>query len=190
MPRPFQIVSQSDYLIKIVDINSHTLEANWSGSALFAKARYILVQQDNGLRACVLQYSRRLHGPRHAKTCLWAYVNSESPDLSRSLIRVSSVREQNDWILQNVSTVKLIGEGGWLNWFYWYQIFTLGPSTSIVRNTYKTKHKQKETESKEGCNWRWPQCQHKNKKPWQVCLCWGFTAQSTQWGHVERGWFT
>ena len=20
-----------------------------------------------------------------------------------------------------------------------------------------------------------------------VCLCWGFTAQSTQWGHVERG---
>ena len=19
------------------------------------------------------------------------------------------------------------------------------------------------------------------------CLCWGFTAQSTQWGHVERG---
>ena len=24
----------------------------------------------------------------------------------------------------------------------------------------------------------------------QVCLCWGFTAQSTQWGHVERGQFT
>ena len=23
-----------------------------------------------------------------------------------------------------------------------------------------------------------------------VCLCWGFTAQSTQWGHVERGQFT
>ena len=22
------------------------------------------------------------------------------------------------------------------------------------------------------------------------CLCWGFTAQSTQWGHVERGQFT
>ena len=22
------------------------------------------------------------------------------------------------------------------------------------------------------------------------CLCWGFTAQSTQWGHVERGHFT
>ena len=21
-------------------------------------------------------------------------------------------------------------------------------------------------------------------------LCWGFTAQSTQWGHVERGQFT
>ena len=23
-----------------------------------------------------------------------------------------------------------------------------------------------------------------------VCLCWGFTAQSTQWGHVGRGQFT
>ena len=23
-----------------------------------------------------------------------------------------------------------------------------------------------------------------------VCLCWGFTAQSTHWGHVERGQFT
>ena len=23
-----------------------------------------------------------------------------------------------------------------------------------------------------------------------VGLCWGFTAQSTQWGHVERGQFT
>ena len=23
-----------------------------------------------------------------------------------------------------------------------------------------------------------------------LCLCWGFTAQSTQWGHVERGQFT
>ena len=23
-----------------------------------------------------------------------------------------------------------------------------------------------------------------------VCLCWGLTAQSTQWGHVERGQFT
>ena len=23
-----------------------------------------------------------------------------------------------------------------------------------------------------------------------VCLCWGFTAQSSQWGHVERGQFT
>ena len=24
----------------------------------------------------------------------------------------------------------------------------------------------------------------------RVCLCWGFTAQSTQWGHVERSQFT
>ena len=22
------------------------------------------------------------------------------------------------------------------------------------------------------------------------CLCWGFIAQSTQWGHVEHGQFT
>ena len=26
--------------------------------------------------------------------------------------------------------------------------------------------------------------------PDQEMLCWGFTAQSTQWGHVERGQFT
>ena len=26
--------------------------------------------------------------------------------------------------------------------------------------------------------------------PAYFCLCWGFTAQSTQWGHVERGQFT
>ena len=24
----------------------------------------------------------------------------------------------------------------------------------------------------------------------EICLCWGFMAQSTQWGHVERGQFT
>ena len=24
----------------------------------------------------------------------------------------------------------------------------------------------------------------------RICLCWGFTAQSTQWGHVEHGQFT
>ena len=23
-----------------------------------------------------------------------------------------------------------------------------------------------------------------------ICLCWGFTTQSTQWGHVKRGQFT
>ena len=29
------------------------------------------------------------------------------------------------------------------------------------------------------------------ERHWQLfCLCWGFTAQSTQWGHVERGQFT
>ena len=27
-------------------------------------------------------------------------------------------------------------------------------------------------------------------RTWQICLCWGFTAQSTQWGHVEHGQFT
>ena len=30
----------------------------------------------------------------------------------------------------------------------------------------------------------------KNFLPVFICLCWGFTAQSTQWGHVERGQFT
>ena len=55
MPRPFLIFSQSDYLIQIVAINSQMansadpdLLANWSGSALFAKAGYIRVQQDKG----------------------------------------------------------------------------------------------------------------------------------------------
>ena len=60
-PYLFLIFSQSDYLIWIVAINSHTMylmansadpdqlassEANWSGSTLFAKAGYIQVQQD------------------------------------------------------------------------------------------------------------------------------------------------
>ena len=33
MPHPFLIVNQSDYLIQIVDINTYTEEANWSGSS-------------------------------------------------------------------------------------------------------------------------------------------------------------
>ena len=58
MPNTFLIVSQSDNLIQIVDINSHTewqtvqiqtsSEANWYCSTLFAKAGYIWVQQDKG----------------------------------------------------------------------------------------------------------------------------------------------
>ena len=61
MPCPLLIFSQSDYLIQVVDTNSHTLyltmtnsadpdllaslEANGSGCTLFAKAGHILVQQ-------------------------------------------------------------------------------------------------------------------------------------------------
>ena len=53
MPSPFLIVSQSDFLIQIVDKISHT---EWqtvqiqisSGATLFAKAGYIWVQQDKG----------------------------------------------------------------------------------------------------------------------------------------------
>ena len=55
MPRPLLILGQWDYLIKIVDMKSRTewqvvqlLEANWSESTLFAKARYTRVQQDQG----------------------------------------------------------------------------------------------------------------------------------------------
>ena len=33
-----------------------------------------------------------------------------------------------------------------------------------------------------------PDCAHMQSG--LVCLCWGFMAQSTQWGHVERGQFT
>ena len=32
--------------------------------------------------------------------------------------------------------------------------------------------------------------QPRKLKTREFCLCWGFTAQSTQWGHVERGQFT
>ena len=51
MPHQLPIVSQSDYLIQIADIVTYwmtnsvdldqlaSLEANWSGSTLFAKAR-------------------------------------------------------------------------------------------------------------------------------------------------------
>ena len=59
MPRPLLNIGQSDALIEIVDIkfinwvaNSAdpdqmaSEEANWSGSTLFAKAEFILVQQD------------------------------------------------------------------------------------------------------------------------------------------------
>ena len=57
---PFQLVSQSHYLIQTVEIvtcwmtNSEDLdqlassEASWSGSALFSKTKYIRVQQDKG----------------------------------------------------------------------------------------------------------------------------------------------
>ena len=43
---------------------------------------------------------------------------------------------------------------------------------------------------------KWENYQHfVEKAPIQssgqfVCLCWGFTAQSTQWSHIERGQFT
>ena len=56
MPCPLLIFSESDYLIQVVDTNSHNnksadqdqlaSEANWSGSTLFVKAGYIQVQQD------------------------------------------------------------------------------------------------------------------------------------------------
>ena len=43
-----------------------------------------------------------LIGPRHEKTCLRAYADSEGPDQPahpRNLIRASTVRYQNQWIL-------------------------------------------------------------------------------------------
>ena len=46
-----------------------------------------------------------IHGPCHAKTCLWAYADSEVQDLPahpRSLIRAFIVRYRNHWILKNV----------------------------------------------------------------------------------------
>ena len=60
MTRPLLIFNQSDYLIQIVDTVTHLMansadpdqlassEANWSGSAVFAKAGYIRFQQDYG----------------------------------------------------------------------------------------------------------------------------------------------
>ena len=53
--------------------------------------------------------------------------------------------------------------------------------------------------------WSWTSMAQTSLGPWKsvldlgswrategyyICLCWGFTAQSTQWGHVERGQFT
>ena len=32
--------------------------------------------------------------------------------------------------------------------------------------------------------------QRHDKNHFIFCVCWGFTAQSTQWGHVERSQFT
>ena len=46
-----------------------------------------------------------LNGPRHAKTCLWTYVDIEGPGQlvnPHGLIRTFTVRWQNYWILQNV----------------------------------------------------------------------------------------
>ena len=43
-----------------------------------------------------------LSGPCYAKTCLWAYADSEGPDQPahpRSLIRTFAVRQQNHWTL-------------------------------------------------------------------------------------------
>ena len=57
MEHPHLIASQSDYLIQIVDRNSHTelktvqtqiIVAKGSGSTLFTKAGHIWVQQDQG----------------------------------------------------------------------------------------------------------------------------------------------
>ena len=53
MPRPFLICSQSDYLIRVFDRNSHmtnsadpdqlaSSKANWSGSTLFAKTGHVV----------------------------------------------------------------------------------------------------------------------------------------------------
>ena len=47
-------------------------------------------------------YHTTLVGPRHAKTCLRAYADNEGPDHPRSLIRAFTVREYNQWILQNL----------------------------------------------------------------------------------------
>ena len=59
MPHILLIFSQSDCLVQVIDTNSHTecqtvqiqissSEANWSGSTLFAKKKYIWVQQKMG----------------------------------------------------------------------------------------------------------------------------------------------
>ena len=54
IPSPLLIFSQSDYLILVVDTNSHSYnkqcqsfeESDWSGSTLFAKTGHIQAQQD------------------------------------------------------------------------------------------------------------------------------------------------
>ena len=39
-------------------------------------------------------------------------------------------------------------------------------------------------------SWYFPEVNTNFHDNISVCLCWGFMAQSTQWGHVERGQFT
>ena len=40
------------------------------------------------------------------------------------------------------------------------------------------------------CIWHYLKVYHKPEQMIFICLCWGFTAQSTQWGNVERSQFT
>ena len=55
---------------------------------------------------------------------------------------------------------------------------------NVGQNDTETKKKQKKKTKKNDVT------QSNSQETANVCLCWGFTAQSTQWGHVERGQFT
>ena len=61
--------------------------------------------------------------PRHVKTCLRAYADSEGPDQTahpRSLIRTFTVRLYNRWVLYNIARYsKIPDQTVYLHWLIW-----------------------------------------------------------------------
>ena len=110
MPHPLLIFSQSDYLIQIVDRNSHTewhtvqvcislasKEANWSGATLFQKSGHILVQQDHDKYEFSVNMEQPIIEPIHA----WSHILFNLVDIVCCLLKT------NNWTLLHLSASPL-----------------------------------------------------------------------------------